>query len=65
MSTKLIKNIEALGKMRGENLKQIGKNSGVGENAIYRWDKHEPKLSTITKCGWLLGSNYSIPIQVS
>lgn len=60
MSTKLIKNIEALGKMRGENLKQIGKNSGVGENAIYRWDKHEPKLSTIRKVAGYLDVDYKI-----
>lgn len=60
MSTKLIKNIEALGKMRGENLKQTGKNSGVGENVIYRWDKHEPKLSTIRKVADYLDVDYKI-----
>lgn len=30
-------------------VKKIGKESGVGENAIYRWDKQNPNLSSLKK----------------
>lgn len=58
MSRKTIEFIKALGKMRNESLKEIGKKSGVGENTIYRWEKHEPKISTLKKVADYLNVDY-------
>lgn len=60
LSRKTIETIKILGKMRNEDLKEIGRNSGVGENAIYRWEKHEPKISTLKKVADYLGVDYKI-----
>lgn len=60
MSKKTIDTIRALGNLRGEDLKKIGKNSGVGENAIYRWEDHEPKISTLKKVADYLNVDYKV-----
>lgn len=60
MSKKTIETIRALGKLRDEDLKEIGRNSGVGENAIYRWENHEPKISTLKKVADYLNVDYKI-----
>ena len=38
MSKEMVDKIETLAKANGKTLKEIGKESGVGENAIYRWE---------------------------
>lgn len=54
----IIDKILPLAKERGETLKEIGKNSGVGENSIYRWKVVEPKISSIRKVANYLSINY-------
>lgn len=54
----LIKNVEALSKQKGKSIRQVGINSVIGETSIYRWDKNEPKLSTIMKVANYLGVDY-------
>lgn len=60
MSKKLVENIRALAAAKGMTLKDVGKESGVGENSIYRWEKTEPKLSTLRKVAEVLGVDYKI-----
>lgn len=60
MSKKTIDTIEALGKLQGKSLKDIGKESGVGENAIYRWKDHEPKISTLKRVAHCLHVDYKV-----
>lgn len=49
MSMSIITNIKKIASDRNLTIKQIGKESGVGENAIYRWDKQNPNLSSLKK----------------
>ena len=49
MSKKTIEMIEKLGKLQYKSLKEVGEKSGIGANSIYRWDKNEPKISTLKK----------------
>lgn len=42
-------NIKKIALEKNLTIKQIGKESGVGENAIYRWDKQNPNLSSLKK----------------
>lgn len=60
MSKRTVETIKALGKLRHESLKEIGKNSGVGENAIFRGTKTEPKISTLKKVADYLDIDYKI-----
>lgn len=60
MSDKLVKTIEQLGQLQGKTLKEIGEESGVGANAIYRWNKNEPKISTLKKVADYLGIDYKV-----
>lgn len=60
MSDKLVKTIERLGQLQGKTLKEIGEESGVGANAIYRWNRVEPKISTLKKVADYLGIDYKI-----
>lgn len=41
-------------------LYQLGRESGVGENAIYRWDKQTPTISTLKKVAKYLDVDYKI-----
>lgn len=59
MSVSIVANIKKIASEKNLTIKQIGKESGVGENAIYRWDKQNPNLSSLKKV-----SNYlDIPID--
>ena len=37
----IVANIKSIAKEKELTIKQIGKDSGVGANAIYRWDKQK------------------------
>lgn len=45
----IVANIKKIALEKNLTIKQIGKESGVGENAIYRWDKQNPNLSSLKK----------------
>ena len=60
MSQELVESIRAIGKLQNKTLREIGRESGVGENAIYRWNKNEPRLSTLKKVADYLGVDYKI-----
>lgn len=45
----IVANIKKIASEKNLTIKQIGKESGVGENAIYRWDKQNPNLSSLKK----------------
>ncbi|MCW8089627.1 MULTISPECIES: helix-turn-helix domain-containing protein [Lactobacillus] len=60
MSQELVESIRAIGKLQNKTLREIGLESGVGENAIYRWNKNEPRLSTLKKVADYLGVDYKI-----
>lgn len=49
MSMSIVTNIKKIASEKKLTIKQIGKESGVGENAIYRWDKQNPNLSSLKK----------------
>lgn len=49
MSISIVANIKKIASEKNLTIKQIGKESGVGENAIYRWDKQNPNLSSLKK----------------
>lgn len=49
MSVSIVANIKKIALEKNLTIKQIGKESGVGENAIYRWDKQNPNLSSLKK----------------
>ena len=49
MSVSIMANIKKIALEKNLTIKQIGKESGVGENAIYRWDKQNPNLSSLKK----------------
>lgn len=42
----LVKTIQQLAKAQGKTIKDVAREAGVGENAIYRWSTNEPKIST-------------------
>ena len=58
MSKKLVNTIKQLGRLKGKTIKEIGEESGVGANTIYRWDKVEPKISTLKKVADYLDVDY-------
>jgi transcriptional regulator with XRE-family HTH domain len=45
----IVANIKKIALEKNLTVKKIGKESGVGENAIYRWDKQNPNLSSLKK----------------
>lgn len=49
MSKEMVDKIETLAKANGKTLKEIGKESGVGENTIYRWRYQMPRFATLKK----------------
>ncbi|NSP95460.1 helix-turn-helix transcriptional regulator [Enterococcus faecalis] len=49
MSVSIVANIKKIALEKNLTIKQIGKESGLGENAIYRWDKQNPNLSSLKK----------------
>lgn len=49
MSVSIVANIKKIALEKNLTIKQIGKESGVGENAIYRWDKQNPNLSSLKR----------------
>lgn len=57
---KLVKTIQQLAKARGKTVKDVAREAGVGENAIYRWNKNEPKISTFKKVADYLGIDYKV-----
>ncbi|HAQ8564745.1 XRE family transcriptional regulator [Stenotrophomonas maltophilia] len=59
MMVSIVANIKSIAKEKELTIKQIGKDSGVGANAIYRWDKQNPNLASLKKV-----SNYlNVPIE--
>ncbi|MCH8625978.1 XRE family transcriptional regulator [Lactiplantibacillus plantarum] len=47
--TGLVSNIKQLAYESHQSIEDVGKNSGVGEKAIYRWDRVPPKITTLKK----------------
>jgi len=45
----LVEKLRLLASKNGESLESLGKNSGVGEKAIYRWNRIPPNLATLKK----------------
>lgn len=45
----LVERIKELSKRRGKNIKQVAKEVGLGENAIYKWDTNSPKTDNLKK----------------
>ena len=56
----LVKTIQQLAKAQGKNIKDVAREAGVGENAIYRWSTNEPKISTLRKVADVLGIDYKV-----
>lgn len=49
MTMSIVANIKKIALEKNLTVKKIGKESGVGENSIYRWDKQNPNLSSLKK----------------
>ena len=45
----LVSNIKQLCDKKGIKLETLGKELGLGEKAIYKWDKSSPKIDTLQK----------------
>lgn len=60
MDKDIVSTIERLAKLQGMSLKEVGKKSGVGENAIFRWNKVTPKIATLKKVAKLLNIDYKL-----
>lgn len=60
MSKEMVDKIETLAKANGKTLKEIGKESGVGENAIYRWRYQVPRFATLKKVADVLNVDYKV-----
>lgn len=45
----LINNIKKLCDLKGIAVKDLGITLGIGENAVYKWDKTSPKVDTLQK----------------
>ena len=56
----LVKTSQQLAKAQGKNIKDVAREAGVGENAIYRWSTNEPKISTLRKVADVLGIDYKV-----
>lgn len=57
---KLVKTIQQLAEARGKTIKDVAREAGVGENAIYRWSTIEPKISTLRKVADVLDVDYEV-----
>ncbi|MFO1547566.1 helix-turn-helix transcriptional regulator [Lactiplantibacillus plantarum] len=56
----LVSNIKQLAYESHQSIEDVGKNAGVGEKAIYRWDRVPPKIATLKKVGEYLGVDYRL-----
>lgn len=45
----IVNNVKALADAKGITLRELGIKLGIGENAVYKWDKSSPKVETIAK----------------
>lgn len=53
--------IQKLANVRqGKTIKDVAREAGVCENAIYRWSTNEPKISTLRKVTDVLGIDYKV-----
>lgn len=57
---KIVSKVKKLAKMEGLTIKELASQAGIGETSIYRWDKHEPSISTLKKVANVLGVDYKI-----
>lgn len=57
---KLVKTIQQLAESQGKTVKDVAREAGVGENAIYRWSTNEPKISTLRRVADVLGVDYKV-----
>lgn len=68
----IVDRIRALSKAKNKSLKDVGLETGIGENAIYRWRKQLPKIENLEKVAdyfgvstdYLLGRDNSSPDMV-
>jgi len=58
MPKDIVSNIKLIGEQQDKKIQQIGENSGVGKNAIYRWNDLQPKISTLKKVADYLDVDY-------
>lgn len=56
----LVKTIQQLAKAQGKTVKDVAREAGVGENAIYRWSTTEPKIFTLRRVADMLGVDYKV-----
>ena len=56
----LVKTIQQLAEAQGKTIKDVAREAGVGENAIYSWSTNEPKISTLRKVADVLGIDYKV-----
>lgn len=56
----LVKTIQQLAKAQDKTIKDVAREAGVGENAIYRWSTTEPKISTLRRVADMLGVDYKV-----
>lgn len=45
----LVERIKELSKKRNKNIKQVAIEVGLGENAIYKWDRNSPNTENLKK----------------
>lgn len=57
---KIVSKVKKLAKMEGLTIKELASQAGIGETSIYRWDEHEPSISTLKKVANVLGIDYKI-----
>lgn len=56
----IVSKVKKLAKMEGLTIKELASQAGIGETSIYRWDEHEPSISTLKKVANVLGVDYKI-----
>ena len=56
----IVSKVKKLAKMEGLTIKELASQAGIGETSIYRWDEHEPSISTLKKLANVLGVDYKI-----
>lgn len=60
MKYSLLKNIRSAAEVQGMSIRELGRVSGVGENAIFRWDQMPPKIHTLQKVADVLQIDYRL-----
>ncbi|AVL00203.1 helix-turn-helix domain-containing protein [Pediococcus inopinatus] len=60
MKESLVKNIRKAAALKNLTLEQVGEKSGVGKKSIYRWDRVQPKISSVEKVGEFLNMDYRL-----